>query len=217
MRGRWTWGLAVTVTALGLGVGLALLGTLARPAHRLASGFAPLAEMAHLDDQITDVSIFTPPADGTLTRSQVERFVRVERRVRASLGPAYQDLEQRARELREEVGSDAGGPGVGEALVLEPELADLLVEAKREQVVALNDEGFSKSEYQWVEARVYQALGIRVHPLTLEEVERLAASGSLPPPLERISAADQPLQNLEAVAPYRGSLEQGAALAVFGL
>ena len=102
------------------------------------------------------------------------------------------------------------------------DLGGLASEAKRRQVEALNEQGFSVAEYEWVREQVYLALGMDTLAVGLDDVVSAAKEGGFGAMEElarKQEEADRavPPENRALVQPYREQLEEWAPLAMMGL
>ena len=216
---------------LGCGVVLLLVSIVAaillyqfvwKPGRELIASGAEIGErfeeMSRLEEEVEDRSPYTPPADRELSAAQVERFVAVQQAVRTDLGPRWQELEARY----EDTDGGAQDPSLPEMIAFWRELGGLASEAKRRQVDALNEQGFSVAEYEWVREQVYLALGMDALAVGLDDVVSAAQEGGFGAMEElarKQEEADQavPPENRALVQPYREQLEEWAPLAMMGL
>lgn len=202
---------------------------IARSGKDYATGIARLGEIAELDEGISDDTPYEAPQDGVLTAGQVERFMGVQRQVEKAMEGRLDDARARFEALQE--GDGRLSPADVAAML--NEVGELGVEAKRVQVAALNEAGFSRQEYSWTKRQVYLALGFGGVDFDVHGLVAAARSGNLSEVQEKVQElADQgadgkvgdgsgepvvPPANAELVEPYRESLERWAPLAIFGL
>lgn len=187
----------------------------------IASGteaFGTFEELARLEEDVEDRSSYSPSADGLLTAAQVERFLAVQRTVRDDLGPRWQEIEDRY----EDAESPAAEPSFTEMLGVWRDLGGIATDAKRRQVEALNEQGFSLAEYQWVREQAYLALGLESLAIGMGEVVTAARDGGIPGVEDlarRQEEADQavPPENRALVEPHREELAEWAPLALLGM
>lgn len=187
----------------------------------IASGteaFATIEELGRLEEGIEDRSPYTPPADRRLTAAQVDRLIAVQQSVRGDLGSSFEELEAR---YDSRTGGDTD-PSIREVLGFWRDLGGLATEAKRRQVEALNEQGFSLAEYEWVREQAYLALGMETLAVGLDDVVTAARDGGLSGMEElsrRREQADQavPPENRALVEPHREQLAEWAPLALLGL
>jgi hypothetical protein len=116
-------------------------------------------KLEELNAGILNTTPFTPPADGLLTPEQVDALVAINESMYVSLGDKIQSLEGKYK------------PDTSGAAPAEPSLSDLsksfsalgdlaalLGDAKKAQVVALNAQNVSLEEYRWVSTTAFAAL-----------------------------------------------------------
>lgn len=188
-----------------------------KPAKAFVLEAAKLQELPKLEAQIKNTAAFTAPANAELTGPGVDRFLRVQESVETKLGARLKQLDAKYKAINP--GNDPKyRPALGEVVGALKDLGGLVVEAKRWQVEALNQQKFSLAEYDWTRARVYQAAGVPID-LRFERAIRAAARG------EKIEMddvagpekAEVPAKNRELVAPHAEKLRERAPLAFFGL
>jgi len=181
------------------------------------AGFARLGEIQQLDQGIADDDAYTPPAEGELTAGQVARFVAVQQRVRDEMGSRFDEVVDRYRALGEP-GAKVTPSQIAAAL---NDFTSLAVDAKRVQVAAVNDEGFSRQEYGWVKRQCYVALGFGdVSKVDVERLMEAAKEGDLDAVAEGVQSGDGPMvppANAELVEPHREELQEYLPLALVGL
>jgi hypothetical protein len=99
------------------------------------------------------------------------------------------------------------------------DLAGIVAEAKRIQVDALNQLGFSVAEYQWVRDQAYRAAGAAFTELDLKALWDAAQKGdfNVEPPKPQSGAGEVPEKNKALVKPYLDKIQQWIALAWMGL
>lgn len=205
----------VIVGAIGVAVASYFAYRAASPYIQKASDYAAgLKALPELDRQIANRAAYDPPASGELTREQVERFARVQERVRKGLGARVKDLEAKHAVLR---GKQAPSPA--EALSALADFFGLFVDARRYQVEALNAERFSQAEYDWVRARVYAAAGMHLtSAFDVRKIEEMARLGQSQVGLEpNFRVPEPPTRNRALVEPYLNKMDEWLPLAFFGL
>ena len=99
------------------------------------------------------------------------------------------------------------------------DLATGYVAAKRTQVDALNDAGFSLGEYRWVRTHAYAALGMPMMDFDVARMVDDVQHGRTPaPPASMMQLGPSgPPATLKRVEAHRKVLEENAMLAFFGL
>ena len=187
-----------------------------RPAKQYIASFAQLEEVPKLNAQVRNQVEFMPPASGELTPELVDRFMKTQDALRARMGARLEELDDKYKTF-EQARGESNRPSVREALEALKDLGALVVDAKRAQVDALNEHGFSVAEYEWTRNTMYQALGMPIKQ-GLQEVIR-EVSGGEPSSSAALDDAlpDVPEVNRKLVDPIRDKLAESMALAFFGL
>jgi hypothetical protein len=190
----------------------------ARPALQSAreyvAGFGQ--QLDDLEKKVANQQPFAQPANHELTKDQVERFARVQNSVRAALGQRVGDIEAKYRHLK--VNADGPNlPSVSDLLSGVSELSSVLVDARRAQVDALNQEKFSSGEYDWVRKEFYQAAGVNSVNRRLGDLQKLINSSSEGVVVTERSFVKAPAANRELVKPYQRYLDDWLPLLFFGL
>lgn len=212
--------------AIGCGIVILLLGVAgAGVAYYLytrigstISQFAELSQVPEIERGVRNQTAFAPPSSGTLTEDQVARLVRVQTQVRDHLGARMTELEERYRALAAR--DNATVFDVPQLLSAYRDLASTWVEAKREQVEALNEVGFSLDEYRWVRDRAYAALGVPFAEIDIARMIDQVRDGQSPtdqPPVRGAAEPSGAPPNIDMVEPFRQALERNVSLAVLGL
>ena len=114
-------------------------------AKSYVSSFAQLAEVPKIEAQVKNKAAFTPPGNGELTESAVTRFVAVQKTLKDRLGARVKSLDAKYETLNK---SNGGNPSIGDGLSALKDLGSLILEAKKMQVEALDQQGFSLAEYR---------------------------------------------------------------------
>lgn len=96
---------------------------------------------------------YDPPADGHLTDSQIEMYIKVRKHERDIALQARKELEQHAKKVQEKGEQSVGG--VMEAMKGMGSVADFATADIR----AAQDLGYNTAEYTWVKGRVLEASG----------------------------------------------------------
>lgn len=208
------------VVALAGGTAVAIVSYLAyraaSPLVRRASDYvSSLKALPELEDKVADKATFVAPESGELTPEQVERFARVQEKVRQGLGNRMDEIETKYQSLK----SGSAPPSPAEALAAMADFFGLFVDARRYQVDALNAEKFSQSEYDWVRARVYAAAGTELtSAFDLRKVEELARSGQSQIGMTpNFDLPEAPARNRKLVEPHLDQIDKWLPLAFFGL
>ncbi|HTI37785.1 MAG TPA: hypothetical protein VL484_09515 [Vicinamibacterales bacterium] len=188
---------------------------------QLTTTATQVAELAKIPQIEGDVEIKTPfviPTGGTLTQSQVDKFVQVQTRVRARLGQNFELLQRKYKALADK--KEATVADLPQLMAAYRDLAESWLDAKHAQVQALNEVGLSMSEYRWIRSEAYKSLNL---PLVDIDFAKIA---------EQIKANQQPSEeimlggafsgrpspaNVKLVERYRKLLEDNMPMATFGL
>jgi hypothetical protein len=177
------------------------------------------SQLSELDKQIRNRSAYAAPANGELTKQQVDRFTRVQEQMRKALGQRFDEIDEKYKHLKANADSSRQ-PTFGEMFAALGELAGVVTDARRAQVDALNQEGFSSDEYTWVKSRVYRAAGVELSgAIDFESIAEAARQGT---GIDAIRVPEQPLaavppKNRELVKPHVERLDEWLPLAFFGL
>lgn len=206
--------------AVAVGVGAFFLYRAASPVLEDARRYVEnVSKLGDLERDIKNRERFAPPSNGELTQPQVERFVRVQRKVRTSLGQRFDQIEAKYRHLKANNDSPRVA-SISEAMAAVSELLNVFTDARRYQIEALNQEGFSSSEYSWVRTRVYAAAGVEA--TTAIDLQKIAEAAREGTGIDRIRAPDTPdfdvpARNRALVKPYVSQMDEWLPLAFFGL
>ena len=214
--------------AIGCGIVLILLaivfaGGAWYVAHKVKATISEFAEFGKIPDierGITNKASFAAPESGDLTAEQLDRYLKVQDKVRTTLGEQYTKLDAQYKELADRLNKNQGTaldmPAVINAY---KDLAGLYVQGKREQVAALNAQNMSLSEFQWVQSTAYAAAGLPVMSLDVSKMIEDAKSGQSANP-GSMTVPGGPTgsdKNKALVEPHRKALEDNTGLAFFGL
>jgi hypothetical protein len=93
----------------------------------------------------------------------------------------------------------------------------VLLQAKEGQIVGLNREGFSLSEYRWVRESLYRGLGFTRVDVYLEDFAASLGRGEYDMPEEEETPPPPPDRNLELASLYSRSAREWFPFLVFGL
>lgn len=206
--------------AVALGVGAYFLYRAASPVVQNAREYLDrFSQLSELDKQIKNQSPHSAPASGELSNEQVDRFARVQEHMRATLGQRFNEIDEKYKHLKANADSSRQ-PTFGEMFSALGELAGVVTDARRAQVDALNQEGFSSAEYAWVKSRVYQAAGVELSgAIDFQKIAEAARKGT---GIDAIRVPDAPLaavpaKNRELVKPHVQRMDEWLPLAFFGL
>ncbi len=163
-------------------------------------------EFQELEAAVEDQGPYDPPHDGKVSEDQLEQLLAVQADLRADLEDNLAALQEKYDELEEEIEAADRDLRLREMAEAYTDLGDLLLSARRAQVAALNEQGFSLEEYAWVRGQVYQAIGetVAVGMSQFTEGERPARS------------TDLHEDTVAMVEPHRERLLEAHALAWWG-
>jgi hypothetical protein len=214
----------VVLLMIVAGVGAYFLWRAAQPvidnARLMVTGASQMAEAVALDNRLVNAASYEGPGSGELTAGQVERFLRVQARVKRTLGERGEAFKEKYKEF---------GTSRPDGTEVEPSLSQLLsgladmsqvyVDARRAQVDALNVEQFSREEFTWVRLRVYQAAGIEATGYEPRELARLirGMNSGAQVTVPDVELPDAPAKNRELVKPHAAEIMEWLAMAAFGL
>ena len=209
-------GCAVVAVLLAVVGGTAGYFFVYRPAKQYMASFSQLQEVPKLNADIRNTSAFTPPANGELTPELVDRFMKTQDSLRRRMGARLEELDAKYKALDRERG-EGRNPGIAEVMEALKDLGGLVVDAKRAQVAALNEHGFSLEEYEWTRMQMYQAVGLEIQE-GLEEALRKAAGDpdAVSDAIDKV-VPDVPEANRKLVEPLKEKLAENMTLAFFGL
>lgn len=198
---------AVLVVVAIAGGGIAWFKVI-KPGMEFAGGIAELGKQyTELNESIENRSGYTPPGDGVLNEDAFQRFLAAQRQMRSDLEGRLEELQSKYEALEKEIDERGGQAGISDMMGAYSDLTDLLIDAKRAQVEAINDHNFSLQEYNWVRDQVYRAIGESV------AVAAIAAN----PNASSEFQATVPEATRKMVEPYREELMKSHVLAWWGL
>ena len=198
---------AVLVVLAVAGGGIAWFKVI-KPGMEFAGGIAELGKQySELNESIENRAGYTPPADGELDEDAFQRFLAAQRQMRSDLEGRLKELQTKYEALEQEIDQRGGQAGISDMMGAYSDLTDLLIDAKRAQVEAINDQNFSLQEYNWVRDQVYRAIGESV------AVAAIAAN----PGTSNEFQASVPEATRQMVEPYREELMESYVLAWWGL
>ena len=203
------WLLAIAMLGvLALGVGAYFAYRAAQPAIQSARDYLKsFGQLDEIDKRVANTERFAGPANGELSADQVERFARVQHSVRAALGQRIGAIEAKYRHLKLNV--DDQPPAITDVASALSELSNVVLDARRMQVDALNQEKFSAAEDEWVRTKFYQAAGVTAVSRRLVDVEKLVPA--------RTSLSNIPEKNRALVQPMMRFVDDWLPLAFLGL
>jgi len=197
----------VVLFLAGAGVAWWFIG---RPAASVVGAVRDVQRIETIREGVRDTGRYQAPADGVLSSGQVERYLDVQRAMRARLEDRVQTLRQRY----EEIDQQNRNPTPTELAQAWADTTGLLVEATEAQVDALNAQSFSLEEYRWVRRQVLLAAGFAAPGYDITD---LTADGPASGEAVAPGATEVPEANVQLVAPHAEELEQTLPFAWFGL
>lgn len=212
--------IVLVIAAIGFGVAAFYAYRFVKPMVNSASSYMDKArEVSRLGDQIKIKTPYTPPANGELTLSQVERFMAVQSRVRSDLGGKWDQIEKESAAIKAKAATNNGELTMAEFTSVFSEVANIWLDARRSQVLALNTQRFSEAEYDWVRARVYEAAGVQLAgEIDLSKIEALAkANGNVNVDIPKVELPKIPDNNMKLVKPYAAKVKEWMPMAMLGL
>jgi hypothetical protein len=211
--------LLIALLVVFLVAGVAAVGVgyyVYRQVRSTVEGFAELGRIPEIERGVRQRG-FVPPASQELTESQVTRFMRVQSQVRHRIGERFADFERKYKTLVEK--DQASLSDMPSVVAAYRDMAALWLEAKRTQVDALNEAGFSLDEYGWIRDQAYRALGLPYVDLDLARLIESAgdAGHAAAGQLRGAVGAMGPEKNRALVESFKKQLEENVALASLGL
>jgi hypothetical protein len=212
--------IVLVLGAILLGVGGYFLYRAASPVIQNARDyFDRFSQLAELEKQIANQTPFTAPENGELTKEQVDRFARVQQQVRGAMGQRFKEIDAKYNTMKAEA-DGTEQPSVREALSALGELGGVLIDARRAQVNALNQERFSSAEYSWVRARVYQAAGVEA--TSGFDFQKMAEAARKGTGIDSIEVPKTPIVNVPAtnralIKPHLDHMDEWLPLLFFGV
>lgn len=205
-------------------IGFAVAGYYAyramQPMINNASSYMDKArEVTRLGEGITNQAAFEAPAHGELTPTQLERFLAVQSRVRSDLNDKWDQIEQKAGELRAK--ADGGKDWtLSEFSNVFSGIATIYLDGRKAQITALNTQRFSQAEYDWVRRRIYEAAGVELAgSIDLSKIAALARAQGWESSVD-LSTMDLPKvpeKNISLVKPHLAKIKEWMPMAVLGL
>src|SRR6056297_732600 len=144
-------GCLVVLALVVVGGGTAGYFLVFKPAYQFASDVGAFTtEFAELNQQIEREPRYQPPLEGMLSASQFGRFLAAQRDIRGHMAGELDQLKNQWRELQAEIDNQQRDANIVEMVTAYRDLGDLILEAKRSQVRALQAHDFSLEEYVYV-------------------------------------------------------------------
>lgn len=199
-------GCLVVLALVVIGGGTAGYFMLVKPAYQFAAdvgGFA--TEFAELNEQIEREPAYQPPPDGMVGADQFQRFLAAQRDIRDNMAGRLTELQDKWEQMERDIDREGRDANIVELVTAYRDLGGLIIDAKRNQVDALNRHGFSLQEYLYVRNQTFHALGQEVAVASFGDQ---GASQRL---------REVPESVVEMIRPHREELMEGYALAWFGM
>lgn len=198
----------VLLTVAGVGVVWFKFGDDISAGIDAVQGVAKLApQFEELNESIENRADYAPPSNEELGEDAFQRFLAAQRQMRNGLEGRLEELQSKYEALEQEIDERGGQAGLGDMMGAYSDLTDLLIDAKRVQVEAINDQNFSLQEYNWVRNQVYRGIGESVAVAAI--AANPGASGDF--------KTTVPEATREMVEPYREELMKSHVLAWWGL
>jgi len=211
----------LAVAVAGFGAAIYWGYRAARPMIQSAGEYVTRArDIAAMSDEVKIKTPFDPPTDGSLTDAQVDRFFAVQGSVKGRLGEEWDQLSATAAATKKHLDDHSSTLSFREFADLVTGAAGVYLDARRAQVIALNTQKFSESEYAWVRRRIYEAGGIQLAgTIDMSALERAIREGSNAGGVRvpAIPLPEVPQKNLDLVKPHIQALKDLMPLAILGL
>jgi hypothetical protein len=177
-------------------------------------------EISAIGERITDKQPYAAPANGELTQAQVDRFLRVQDHVVATLGPRWQELQNTVKDMQSRNDPGKKDLSFSEVLQFFADASSIMVAARRAQVDAINTEKFSSEEYNWVRVNTYTAAGLELAgAIDLSQLENALKNNAAQAGVEAptIPKMEVPEANKALVKPHVAKIKEWWGLAFLGL
>lgn len=136
-------------------------------------------EFQEINEGLEDRSRFQPPSSGALDEDRFQRFLGAQGQMRERLSARLSELEAKYETIQADLDAADAEPSMRQMANAYRDLGDLLLEAKRAQVEAINDHDFSLEEYTWTRNQVYRAIGQQVAVAGVGEEGNAGAGSSV--------------------------------------
>ena len=211
---KWAIGCGSVFLVLLIAGGAVAWWFIGRPLVSVAATVRDVQRIEATYQDVDNRAAYQPPEDGVVSEAQLDRWLEVQAIMQASLTDTATQLQGRIEMLDARMQD----PSPQEVVALVRDAADLVVDAARIHVRALNENGFSVEEYRWVRNQVLQAAGYSLAGYDLTQLAAVAAAddaGSLPDGPG--AGLPPPPINVERIAPYLDRIEESLVFAWFGL
>lgn len=199
-------GFLIAAALLLVGGGVAGYFLLFKPAYQFATDVGRFTtEFVALNEEIERDQRYQPPLEGMLSPQQLERYLAVQRDIRAGMQNQMEQLSSRFDRVNSELERQERDTNLLDMITAYRDLGDLILAAKQQQVQAINAHGFSLHEYLYVRNTSFRALG--------EDIAVAAFGQQGAPPMVAELSEDV----VELVRSHRQELMKSYPLAWFGL
>ncbi len=214
---KFAIGCGIVVLVLCLAASVALYIGYTRYLKPMAGTITQFSQLSEIEKQVKNTSSFKAPDSAELSDDMLARFVKVQEAMQARLGTRMDELKAKYDQIDKAMKSERRQASFVEAMGALKDLSGLLVEAKRAQVEALNQAGFSVREYEWVRQQVYAAVGVVAGTFDVKEMERVARDAGKSDAAKSEAIGEVPERNKQLVAPHEEKLKEWTPFAYFGL
>ncbi len=212
-RNRFIGGCLIAVAVLVVLLAGAAWWFVGRPISQVARSAQELSRIGSMDVQLDNRSQFAAPADGLLAEEQVTRYMAVLESIRLDMEARFRQLEQRYEQVGTERPTLMDIPRMAGAYA---DFIGLLGDARRAQIDALNEQGFSQSEYAWTRREVLRAAGLQGADYDIGNF-LTALGGDGDTQLTSTAEWSVPEENRELVGRWQPQLNELGVLAILGL
>jgi hypothetical protein len=204
---KYLGGCLIALAILVVGGGAVGYFVFIKPAGEFVSRMMEYGkEFEALNEGIANQDDYDASAETVLSSQQVQKFLDTHRFMKAQMDAELRTLDAKYKELNASMKQGQRDMDLTEIASAYLDIGDLIMEAKRAQVAALNQQDFSLQEYDWVRSRVYHAIGQSVGVAAIGEARKAGFE------IDEVSEED-----LKLVEPYRKELLETHVLAWFGL
>ena len=135
-----------------------------------SSEYRRLSEIVTLDKEIVNQSPYTPPEDGLMSLEQRDALVRIQSEINDVLGSDQEQIIRDFIELAKETDSAKDIKKLPKLISLSRKLVGPLHRAKKAQIDAINREGISMEEYEWLRTQAMMVFDIPVVQFNLKQL-----------------------------------------------
>lgn len=212
---KWAVGCGLTLfIAVLIFTGLAYLGF--KMSGGAYSGVKRMTEIVTLDNEIINHSKFTSPEDGLMSLEQVQTLIYVQTQIKDAIGEDYQSLILEYQRLIVEMKDISDLKRFRQLISLSGHLMKPLHRAKKAQVDAINREGVSLAEYEWLKSQAITALDLSIYKINFRDVINHLKQDPHPEEMIKKPEVSDP-QNTLMLEPHRELLTETLALSAMGI